>query len=192
MRVSCRVAVVLALLCPSVSASEAITPEPTGSAYNFVSHYSVEINASREAVWQQLIALESWMYDFDLTVEHGEPGKAGEVRRLYAGQDYFIQTTKVIPDELLVFANLPSTVNGEHSTGVAVITLSENDGTTTVRLTMSRRYSSTSDEPNPMLEMRESPEFQERTQGMWQDGFLERLRSLVESQEAGASGARHE
>ena len=47
---------------------------------------------------------------------------------------FFIEITKVIPNELLVFANLPSSINGEYSTGVAVITLSENGGLTTVRL----------------------------------------------------------
>ncbi len=187
MNSSCLIAVALALFCASAHASEAITDEPTGSAYSYVSHYSVDIQASRETVWEQLIELESWMYEFDLTLESGVAGQAGEVRRLYAGQDFFIQTTMVIPNELLVFANLPATFNGERSTGIAVIALSEDQGITTVRLTMSRRYSSTSDETDQMREMRESPEFQERTRGMWQDRFLERLRSLVESSESAAS-----
>ena len=64
---------------------------------------------------------------------------------------------------------------------VAVITLSENGNLTTVSLTMSRRYSWDSSEPNPQQAMRESPEFQERTRAMWEDRFLERLRSLAES-----------
>ncbi len=178
MRTTC-IAIVLALV-PAANASETITPEPDGSSYHFVSHYSVDVNASAAAVWQQLIDVGSWMYEFDLSLESGAPGQEGEVRRLYPGQDFFIEITKVIPNELLVFANLPATLNGEHSTGIAVITLGEREGTTTVNLTMSRRYSWDSDEPNAQRTMRESPEFQERTRAMWQDRFLGRLRSLVE------------
>ena len=60
------------------------------------------------------------------------------------------------------------------------IALNETDGVTTVKLTMSRRYSWDSAEPNPQRSMRESQEFRERTRAMWQDRFLARLRSLVE------------
>ncbi len=178
MRTTC-IAIILALVSLA-NASETVTSEPDGSSYHFVSHYSVDVNASAPAVWQQLIDVRSWMYEFDLSLESGTPGAEGEVRRLYPGQEFFIEITKVIPNELLVFANLPATLNGEYSTGIAVITLGEREGTTTVNLTMSRRYSWDSDEPNAQRAMRESPEFQERTKAMWQDRFLGRLRSLVE------------
>ena len=161
-------------------ASETVTPELGGSSYYFVSHYTVEIDAPAAKVWQQLVDIGSWMYEFDLTLESGTPGQEGEVRRLYAGQEFFVEITKLIPNRLLVFANLPSTFNGEHSTGVAIITLGEVDGVTTVNLTMSRRYTWNSSEPNPHRITRESSEFQERTRAMWQDRFLGRLRSLVE------------
>ena len=116
-------------------ASETVTPEPDESSYYFVSHYSVDVNAPASAVWKQLIDVGSWMYEFELSLDSGTPGQEGEVRRLYPGQGFFIEITKVIPNELLVFANLPSSSNGEYSTGVAVITLSESGGITTVRLT---------------------------------------------------------
>lgn len=173
-------AIAVALYVSTASASETITPEPDGSSYHFVAHYTVEIDAPVTAVWEQLIDISSWMHEFELTLESGTEGQEGEVRRLYAGQDFFIEITKVIPSELLVFANLPSSFNGEHSTGVAVMTLSEGDDVTTVNLTMSRRYSWDSREPNPHRAMRESEEFQERTRAMWQDRFLGRLRELVE------------
>ena len=164
----------------NVNAADSVTSEPGGTAYYFTSHYSIDINAPSSAVWDQLIDLGSWMYEFDLSLEFGEPGQAGAVRRLYAGQDFFIETTMIVPNELLVFANLPATFNGELSTGIAVIALIEVEGVTTVSLTMSRRYSWDSEEPNPMRAVRESVEFQERTRTMWEDGFLGRLRSLVE------------
>ncbi|MEM7284387.1 MAG: hypothetical protein AAF438_22535 [Pseudomonadota bacterium] len=164
-----------------VSASETVTLEPDGSSYHFVSHYSIVINGSASAVWDHLVDLGAWMYEFDLVLESGAAGQAGEVRRLYDGQDFFIEITKVIPNELLVLANLPSTFNGEDSTGVVVVLLHERDEKTTVSLTMSRRYSGSGKEPNPQRSMRESLEFQAGTRAMWNDRFLPKLKSLVES-----------
>ncbi len=161
-------------------ASEAITVEPDGTSYHFVSHYAVAIDAPANVVWKHLRELGSWMYEFELLPVSGTPGEEGEVRRLYSGQDFFIEITKVIPDRLFVFANLPSEFNGEHSTGVAVITLNEVDEITTVNLTMSRRYSWGSKEPNPHKSMRESAELRKRTRAKWHDRFLGRLRKLVE------------
>ncbi len=172
----------LLLTASATRASETITAEPDGSTYHFVSHYSIEIDASPADVWPQLIDVGSWMYEFELALESGTPGEEGEVRRLYSGQGFFIQITKLIPNELLVFANLPSNFNGEHSTGTAVITLGEAGDITTVRLTMSRRFSWDGAEPNPHRATRESAEFQENTRAMWQDRFLNRLKSLVEEQ----------
>lgn len=161
-------------------ASETVTAEPDGASYHFVAHYSVEIDRPAADVWKHLIDVGSWMYEFDLTLESGTPGQEGEVRRLYAGQDFFIEITKVIPDKLLVFVNLPSTFDGEHSTGVAIVTLEEFDDVTRVNLTMSRRYTWDKPQPNPYRSNRESAEFQERARAMWEDRFLDRLRSLAE------------
>ncbi len=183
MKAICLLALAALTSPQSVLASESITDEPTSNAYYYSSHYSIEIDAPASTVWENLIDLGSWMYEFDMALESGTPGREGEVRRLYVGQDFFIETTKVIPNELLVFANLPASFNGESSTGIAVISLYEATGVTTVRLTMSRRYSWDSDEPNPMRSMRESAEFQERTRAMWEDRFLGRLRSLAEGDE---------
>lgn len=166
----------------AATASETITSEPDESSYHFVSHYSIEIAASADTVWDQLVDVSSWMYEFELSLESGTPGQEGEVRRLYPGQDFFIELTKTIPNELLVFANLPATNNGEYSTGIAVITLGEAEGITTVKLTMNQRFGWDNLEPNPQRALRESPDFQERTRVMWQKRFLGRLRSLVEGE----------
>ena len=181
MKSSCFAVAAAVAFVSAAMASETVTPEPDESSYHFVSHYSIEVSAPASAVWNQLVDVGSWMYEFELSLESGTPGQEGETRRLYSGQDFFIEITKVIPNELLVFANLPSSFDGEYSTGVAVITLSESSGITTVRLTMSRRYSWESAEPNPQRSMRESLEFRERTRAMWQERFLGRLRSLVEA-----------
>ena len=90
------------------TASETVTPEPDESSYHFVSQYGVEIGAPVSTVWNQLIDLSSWMYEFDLVLESGTPGKEGEVRRLYLGQEFFIEIIKLIPNELMVFSIYPS------------------------------------------------------------------------------------
>ena len=170
------------LYAANAGASETVTDEPDGSSYHFVAHYTIDLKASAPEVWDQLVDLRSWMFEFDLLPEAGTPGQEGEIRRLYSGQDFFIEITKVVPNEVLVFANLPTTFNGEHSTGVAVISLSETEGVTTLSLTMSRRYTWSGEGDNPQRTLRESPEFRGRTRAMWQERFLGRLRSLVESQ----------
>ena len=155
---------------------------PDQDSGHYVSHYSIAIDAPIEVVWENLIDVGSWMYEFELSLVSGMPGEEGEVRRLYDGQDFLIEITKVIPNEVLVFANLPLSFNGEHSTGVAVITLDKVNDRTKVRLTMSRRYSSESGATNTQKSMRESAEFSERSKAMWQDRFLGKLKSLAETE----------
>lgn len=181
------------LYSAELQASEAITHEPDGSSYQFVSHYRVTIDASAETVWNHLIDLGSWMFEFEMTHVSGTPGREGEIRRLYAGQDFLMQIIHAVPEELLVIANLPSTFKGEYSTGIGVMSLVAADGQTTVDLTMSRRYSWDAKDQNPMQQVRESPEFIENTRAMWEDRFLQRLRSLSEDgnvESDGLAGSR--
>jgi uncharacterized protein YndB with AHSA1/START domain len=165
-------------------ASETLTAEPGSDSYHFVSHYSVEIDAPVEEVWKHLVDLGSWMYEFEMAHVSGSPGRAGQVLRLYEGQEFLVQVIDVVPEELLVIANLPSNFRGERSTGTGVMTLHWNGSATTVSLTMSRRYEA--EEPDSpgfdeQRAVRESVEFRSATRAMWQDRFLARLRSLAES-----------
>ena len=158
-----------------------LTVEPDEKTYHFVSHYRVVIDATATTVWKHLVNLGSWMYEFEMDSVSGDPGKEGEVLRLYATQDFYVQITRTVPNELLVIVNLPSTFRGESSTGVGVISLHEVSGHTTVDLTMIRRYTWQGDGINPMKRTRESQVFVESTRAMWQDRFLEKLRSLAEN-----------
>ena len=160
-------------------ASETVTEEPGDTAYSFVSHYRIAIDAPLETVWRHVINVQSWMYEFSMDHVSGDPGQEGEVLRVYSGQEFLAQTTSVIQNELLVISNLPSTFQDEYSTGVAVITLNDVAGKTMVDLTMSRRYTWQSSGPDPAKQTRESTEFQERTRTTWK-GFLDRLRTLAE------------
>ena len=60
------IACLLSLLSSLATASETLTDEPDGHSYNFVSHYSIEINAPATTVWKHLTDLGSWMYDFGM------------------------------------------------------------------------------------------------------------------------------
>lgn len=171
----------LTLLCGGVHAG-AITTEPDGRSYHYVSHYSVAIDAPAASVWQHLVQLRSWMYELELSHVSGTPGAEGEVLKLYPDQDFFIQVTRQIPDRLLVIANLPATFRDELGTGVGVITLNEAGGVTTVDLTMSRRYTWLAAGPDPNKAERASEAFNEATERMWQERFLGRLRALAEQE----------
>ena len=160
--------------------SASLTPEPSSETYNFVAHYRVQIDASREAVWPYLIDFKSWMYEFELSTIAGTPGSEGQVVRLYEGQDFKIQVTRVIHDEMVAIVNLPITFDGELGTGTAVMTLHDSAGGCEMALTMSRRYSWQGEGENPLRATRETAEFHARTDAMWQDRFLTRLKALAE------------
>jgi len=184
------VKILLALLMFSCAvpavASDSIVTEPGGDSYSFVSHYRIQIEAPVEVVWSHLMDLGSWMYDFEMSHVSGTVGEEGEVLRLYPGQDFFSQITSIVPNELMVVANLPVAFKGEIATGVTVITLNGFQSHTTMDLTISRRFTWQAEGENPLKITRQSAEFVEHTRAMW-GRFLERLRTLSEgpSQEQG-------
>lgn len=169
-------------LAPGISlGSEALTDEPKGNAYHFVSHYSIEIDAPASVVWRHLIELGSWMYEFKMQPVTNIGGLEGRVFRLYEGQDFYVQVTKALPGKLLVLANMPSTMEGEELTsGVSVTTLTENAGKTTVQLTMSRRYVWKEVGDNHLKARRQSDAFNSNTRDMW-SRFLQKLSELATS-----------
>lgn len=172
------IACLLLLASSTTIASETITDEPVGDSYNFISHYSVEIKAPVETVWKQLIDLGAWMYDFEMKPVSGLNDLEGRVLRLYEGQEFYVQITKAIPQKLLVIANLPTSMEGEQlSSGISVMTLTENAGITTVVLTMSRRYTWSKPGDNPLKARRQSKDFKEKTRATW-NRFLGRLAML--------------
>lgn len=171
---------VSAAFAVSASAGETITSEPAKESYNYVSTYRVGIDAPAAEVWPYLIDLGSWMYDFDMAPEQGEPGTVGQVLRLYPDQDFFVQVVGMAPNQNLVVANLPATFRDEFSTGIAVMDLVEADGRTTLSLTMSRRYTWQGEGENPLREMRSSDEFKKGSEVTW-TRFLDRLKSLAEA-----------
>lgn len=171
----------LLLYAVSVGASETVTTEPGARSYNFVSSYSVSIDAPVEVVWLHIRDLGAWMYDFEMSHVSGVPGDVGEVIRLYADQDFLMQVVESIPQELLVMANLPSNFKGEKSTGIGVVTMKQIESVTVVTLTMSRRYTWNGQGESPQKLTRQSHSFQADTKARWAR-FLNRLKLLAEGQ----------
>lgn len=179
-----RALILLVCLLPhdyALGDSATLTAEPNGETYNFTTHYRVQISASREAVWPVLLDLKSWMYEFELTPVTPDIEGEGRVLRLYSGQAFEIQISKIVPLELLSIVNLPLNFEGELTTGVGIITLHENASGCEVSVTMSRRYTWTDQGENPVRAVRETAAFQEQTRAMWQDRFLRRLKERVEA-----------
>ena len=178
----CRVAcAVLLVLCGPAVASQSISTEPGGQSYTFVSHFEKTIDAPVGDVWPILTDLSSWMNEFELSHVSGEPGEEGAVMRLYPEQEFYIQLTQIIPNRLLAITNLPSTFQGEQSTGVGVILVHEAHGKTKVSITLSRRYTWNGEGENPIKAHRQSGVFQENTRAMWEDRFLGNLKTLSEA-----------
>lgn len=163
------------------SADSPATPSLDPDRYHVVFNYQVVIDRPAADVWPQLIRLNKWI-GFDLLHVDGPRMQEGEVFRLYKGQDFFFQTIKMIPEQLYVGVNLPSSFRGEESTGIAIFSLSEIDDRTIVSVTMSREYLWSGEGPNPNREIRESSEFIENTRVAWEERFFPRLRELVENQ----------
>ena len=175
----------VALLCLMFAkswSSAAVTFEPKTDSYHFVTHYRINIDAPPATVWQHLIDLKSWMYEFELSQLHGASGQPGQVLRLYENQDFEVLVTAAIDERMLAIANLPLTFRQEYGTGNGVMTLHNTETGTELSLTMTRRYTWKGEGENPLLLQRQSTAFQQRTRDMWQGRFLTRLKELAEAQ----------
>ena len=108
----------------------------------------------------------------------GPRHREGEVYRLYRGQNFFMQITKIIPNKLIVGVNLPTTQRGEKAlAGTVMITLTGKGGKTVVSIFMVRQYSWFGEAPDPLRNVRESKRFaQSRRTSLTK--ALDRLRKL--------------
>ena len=161
----------------SMSATAQV-PVQDANRYQVVFHHEIEIERSAKEIWPWLIRLDKWI-EFDFISVSGERYGEGEVVQLYAGQDFYYQTIKMIPNKLLVGVNLPNMFKGEQSSGIAITALTEFEGTTVVTVTASRQYLWTGTGVNPLRIQRESDEFRANTTALWEERFLPNLRRLV-------------
>jgi hypothetical protein len=158
------------------SAQHTIVDSSAANAYFFVDHYEIVIDAPPESVWPHALDLPAWM---GLIHESGPRGEVGEVYRLYDGEEFFFETTRLIPQRLLLGVLHPFEIQGEQSLGMGMIVLTDLGGRTLVSNFMSRHFAWLQDGPNPLRERRESADYLELTNSM-QTENLERLKALVE------------
>jgi hypothetical protein len=163
---------------PAASGQPEIIDSNLADSYFFVDHYEIVIDRSPEEVWRYILDLPTWM---GLIHESGPRGEVGEVFRLYEGEDFFFETTNLIPNRLLVGVLQPFEIEGEESLGMGMLVLTDLGGKTLVSNFMSRHFAWFQEAPNPMRERRESAEYVESTQRM-QNTVLARLKELVENE----------
>ena len=167
------------LLVQDAFAESSIIESSVSNTYIYTDHYEVLINRPAEEVWPHLLDLGSWMYDFEMALEDGEPQAEGALYRLYSGEDFFYLIVKIIPGRMIVGVNLPSNMEGEESVGIAMFTLAEVGGKTLVTNFMSRQYDWPVEEPSPIKQRRESEDFKAFNSDMW-GRFLGRLKEVTE------------
>lgn len=152
-----------------------------GDSYYFVDHYDIVIDRPADAVWPHMTDLASWLTPVAgkgmihvAGPRHGE----GEVFRLYRGQDFFLQITKIIPNKLIMGVNLPASQRGEKAVaGVVMMTLMSKGSKTVVSVFMSRQYSWFAKTPDPLRKVRESAQFAKSRRASFEEA-LERLKAL--------------
>lgn len=165
------------LVGPPAPAQHNIIDSNVAEAYFFVDHYEIVIEKPPEQVWPHVLDLESWM---GFIHESGPRNEVGEVFRMYEGEDFFFETTKLIPNRLLIGILHPFEIQGEESLGMGMMVLTDLDGKTLVSNFMSRHFAWHQDGPNPVRNTRESAEYLQVTQGVQNAGLM-RLKEAVEN-----------
>lgn len=177
-----RFVLIVFLLMPAASTSsaeEVLIASEFSNSYHYVDHYEIVIDASTKDIWPALIDMSSWMDELAVQHESGPPLSEGQVFVLYGDPNYRLEIVKLVPERMLVAANLPSSVEGEDSVGIATITLIESEGSTVVASSMVRQYTWSGDGPDPGRERRNSEEYRQLNETLW-GNMLSRLKQQVE------------
>ena len=128
------------IVLSSALAEPVILDSELASSYHFFDTYEVLIDAPPEDVWPDLLNARSWQYKFDLSHVSGPVNAEGEVLRIYEGEDFFMEISRIIPEKMIVSTLLPATMQDEDALGIGMLTLSEVDGKTLVSNFMARKY----------------------------------------------------
>lgn len=161
------------------------------NAYHTSFYYEILIDRPAALIWPHLIQQSTWI-ESDFEPVSGVPGQVGNIQRLYAGQQFYMQTLKVIPEKLLLQVNLPSLYRDEYSTGVGIFTLhpvcpNARCNSTRLSVIMDRRYVWQGEGHNGTRDVRGSVDFNEATRVAWEDNYLPRLKSLAEAESVDAA-----
>lgn len=162
----------------SAVAQVSVLDTDVGDAYYYVDHFEIIIDKPISDVWPHVVAMGTWMPW--MATEDSPEGTIQEGKKvnLYGGS--YIEVVKIIPEKMVLLANLPSVENGEQSQGIAMVSVAEVNGKTLVSIFMSRIYSQLEASNNTQRLTRESAEFAKQRKEVFQNNFLKKLKYLAE------------
>ncbi len=152
----------------------------SGDSYYYIDHFETVIDKPADEVWPHVIEMGKWMPW--MANDESKAGKISEHDRVHLYGDYYVEVVKIVPQKLIILANLPAEDEGGESQGVAMISTSEFKGKTLVSIFMSRIYYWFEDEPDPLRATRESSDFSSNRKVTFQGNFLAKLKQLAEAQ----------
>ncbi|WP_308366237.1 MULTISPECIES: hypothetical protein [unclassified Microbulbifer] len=172
---------ILVGLCISFSSEAQVNDLETnlGDSYYYVDHFETVIDKPVDEVWPHVVEMGKWMPW--MTGANPESNKISEGERVHLYDDFYIEVVKIIPQKMILLANLPNVDRGEQSQGVAMISVTEANGKTLVSIFMSRIYNWFDAEENPQRATRESSEFAKKRKAVFKDNFLVKLKQLAET-----------
>lgn len=167
----------LAWALPSAAQVSALETD-SASAYYYTDHFEVLIDRPVDETWPHVVELGTWMPW--MASEDSPTGTAVEGRRVTLYGDNVMEVVKVIPERMILLANLPVEENGERSQGTAMVSVIASGGGTLVSIFMNRVYVEVDGAESPQRAKRESTAFAEQRRTTFLDGFLSTLKRLVE------------
>ncbi|MGL6161936.1 hypothetical protein [Microbulbifer sp.] len=150
-----------------------------GDSYYYVDHFETVINRPADEVWPHVVEMGKWMPW--MAGGNSEIKDVSEGKKVHLYGDFYIEVVKVIPQKMILLANLPSMEKGEQSQGVAMVSITESNGKTIVSIFMSRIYNWFEDKENSQRVTRESAEFASQRKATFKDNFLAKLKALAEA-----------
>ena len=147
-----------------------------GDSYYYVDHFETVIDKPAQEVWPHVIKMGEWLPWI------GEIKSISEGDKIHLYGDSYIEVVKIIPQKMVMLANLPNTDKGEESQGVVMVSISEANGKTIVSIFMSRIHNWFSTEENPQRITRSSEAFSANRKTTFKDNALAKLKLLAEAQ----------
>lgn len=148
-------------------------------SYYYVDHFEIIIDKPVSDVWPHVLAMGTWMPW--MATEYSPEGTVQEGKKINLYGDSYIEVVKIIPQKMILLANLPSVENGEQSQGIAMVSVADVNGNTLVSIFMSRIYLGSEASNNAQRLTRESAEFAKQRKEVFQNNFLKKLKSLAEA-----------
>ncbi|WP_299944215.1 hypothetical protein [uncultured Microbulbifer sp.] len=171
--------VILSVLASHVFAQVSNIESNFGDSYYYVDHFEIIIDKPANEVWPHVLEMGKWMPW--MNQGNSKDSQISENDRVHLYGEFYIEVVKIIPQKMILLANLPAVEEGEESQGVAMVSISESNGVTQVSMFMSRIYNWFEPEINYKRATRESVEFSNQRKSTFRDNFLGKLKQLSEA-----------